>query len=78
MFFFSPIINTSPIEEAKEEIATSVKPTSLEGFTQTTQLSEESTSQAFQPTIPTTIRHVLFPLHIVVDVHCNLIKDPAG
>ena len=53
---------SSPIEEKKEETATSVKQTSLEGFTQTTQLFEESTSQAFQPTIPTTIRNVVFPL----------------
>ena len=79
MVFFSPVINTSPIEEKTEEGATSVKPTSLKGFTQTTQLLEESTSQAFQPTIPTTIRNVVFYfLHIrVADVHC-LITDQAG
>ena len=60
MVFCSSIINTSPIEGQKEEDTTSVKPTSLRGFTQTTQLLEESTSQAFQPTIPTTIRNVVF------------------
>ena len=80
MVFFSPIINTSPIEGQKEEDTTSVKPTSLRGFTQTTQLLEESTSQAFQPTIPTTIRNVVFYFLFILglgDVHC-LITDQAG
>lgn len=57
LLYFSSIINTRPIELNQDEVTTLVKPTSLEGLTQTTQLLEESARPVFQPTVPTTIRN---------------------